>query len=208
MMISSDDILKLLLAIVLGGMVGIEREVRNKAAGFRTIILICVGATLFTIFSLRLDGTGRIAANILTGMGFIGGGVILHEAGQISGLTTAATIWVAAALGMTIGAGYYIYAGVTTAALMVVLIAFPSIEGWFTHLLDVRSYEIVVPVNTRQLEQLRALFTHSGVRVYGCKWYKQGENLISNWECGGPAEAQERVVRALVADAEVKRFRY
>ena len=104
----TEDITKLLLAVVVGGIIGAEREVRSRAAGFRTIILICVGSTLFTMISMKIGGAAnpdRIASNIITGIGFIGAGVIFHGQGHVSGITTAATIWIAAALGMSIGGG-------------------------------------------------------------------------------------------------------
>jgi putative Mg2+ transporter-C (MgtC) family protein len=208
MTISPEEVLRLLLAILVGGLIGIERELHHKAAGFRTIILICVGASLFTIFSLKLDGTGRVAANIVSGVGFIGAGVILHDAGRITGLTTASTIWLSAALGMGIGAGYYLYAGITTVILMIVLSIFPGFERWISRVRDVRSYEIVFAVNTRKLEQLEALFPQCGVGIYRRKWFKRGESIISTWDCYGPAAAQERLVKELVADAEVKEFHY
>jgi len=106
----SEEILKLAIAVVVGGLIGTEREIQDKAAGFRTLILICVGVTLFTIFSLHIDpanSPSRIAANIVTGIGFLGAGAIMREGGCIAGLTTAALIWLVAALGMGIGAGEY-----------------------------------------------------------------------------------------------------
>ncbi len=105
-------VLKLLLAAFLGGCVGIEREMRDKPAGLRTNILICVGSTLFVLISIRLaqltggDQT-RIAAQIITGIGFLGAGAVLHSHGFVLGLTTAATIWVVAGIGMALGAGLY-----------------------------------------------------------------------------------------------------
>ena len=103
--------IKLLLSVLVGGIVGAEREYRDKAAGFRTILLITLGATLFTIISEELAGSandpGRVAAGIVAGVGFLGGGVIFKHHGNVSGITTAATVWVAAALGMGIGAGEY-----------------------------------------------------------------------------------------------------
>src|SRR5574339_1054536 len=107
-----ENLIKLGMAIVVGGIVGAEREFRDKAAGFRTIILITVGSALFTIFSASLDPgftRTRIAANIVTGIGFLGAGAIVREHGRIGGLTTAATIWLSAALGMGIGAGELIF---------------------------------------------------------------------------------------------------
>ena len=119
------DILgRLLLAVLLGGAVGLERETRGKAAGLRTNILICVGATLFTILSIHMAGPNgdpaRIAAQIVTGVGFLGAGTILHDRGAITGLTSAATIWLVAAIGVALGAGAVFEA--TGATLLVVLV--------------------------------------------------------------------------------------
>src|ERR1051326_9331173 len=91
-----EDIYKLLLAVLLGSVVGAEREYRTKSAGFRTLVLVCVGSTLFTIFSLRIGGLNngdRIAANIITGIGFLGAGAIFRSQSGGSGITTATTIW-------------------------------------------------------------------------------------------------------------------
>ena len=91
MFFAPEDLLKILLAVVVGGAIGIEREFRDKAAGFRTLIFICLGATLFTMFSLNLAGDKdptRIASAIVSGVGFLGAGVILREGGRVIGLTT------------------------------------------------------------------------------------------------------------------------
>ena len=131
MTIIPDDLLKLVLALLVGGLIGIERELHHKTAGFRTIILICTGATLFTMFSLKIDGTGRVAANIVSGVGFIGAGVILHDATRITGLTTASTVWLSAALGMGIGSGEYVL--MVTAAMLVLVVLCSSLTssgGW------------------------------------------------------------------------------
>ena len=103
-----EDFIQLLLAILIGGLIGAEREYRDKAAGFRTTMLICVGATIFTNFSVKLGGGMEptwIAASIVTGMGFLGAVAILRGSGHVTGLTAASPIWLAAALGMGIGGG-------------------------------------------------------------------------------------------------------
>ena len=104
-----DILIKLAAAVLVGGLIGAEREFRDKAAGFRTIIFIALGSTLFTVFSSLLAGQendpARIAANIVTGIGFLGAGAIMRDGGRVAGLTTAATIWLTAALGMGIGSG-------------------------------------------------------------------------------------------------------
>src|SRR4029450_4920686 len=118
-------LVQLVLAVILGGAVGIERELRGKPAGLRTNILICVGATLFTVLSYRLsDGRGdpgRVAAQILTGVGFIGAGTILHTRGAVTGLTSAATIWGVTAIGVAGGTRAYVEALGATALGMLVL---------------------------------------------------------------------------------------
>ncbi len=134
MNIMLEDIIKLLLAVVIGGLLGAEREYHEKAAGLRTIICICVGATLFTIFSTRLgtsEDPTRIAAGIVTGIGFLGAGVIIRQEGHIRGLTSAATIWIAAALGMGIGGGFYYLSVIAAIIIVIVLLFFRQIENWF-----------------------------------------------------------------------------
>jgi putative Mg2+ transporter-C (MgtC) family protein len=132
---------KLLLATLLGGAVGVERELAGKPAGLRTNILICVGAALFTQLSLDIatvgfshDGrpygdTTRITAQIVSGIGFLGAGAILHGGGSVVGLTTAATIWVVAAIGTAVGAGMYVEACSTAALIMIVLIGLRGFEN-------------------------------------------------------------------------------
>jgi len=119
--------LRLLLAAVLGGAIGYQREKAGKPAGLRTHMLISVGAALFTCVSIfGFDGTAdpsRVAAGVVTGIGFLGAGAIIFRTaeGYVTGLTTAATIWVAAGLGVAVGAGLYIASAVTTAIILVVL---------------------------------------------------------------------------------------
>lgn len=116
--------IKIFLALVLGGALGMERQYHDKPAGFATNCLICLGAMLFTVLSeiMGLAGgdPGRIAAQIVTGVGFIGAGSILRDGNKISGLTTAAGVWLVAAIGMAIGYGEYLWASACTAAILVV----------------------------------------------------------------------------------------
>jgi putative Mg2+ transporter-C (MgtC) family protein len=133
----SDLILRLALAAGLGAAIGLERELRQKPAGLRTNILIALGAALFTIVSIELarnyaGGTpDRVAAQIVTGIGFLGGGAILRSGTNVHGMTTAATIWVNAAIGMAAGAGAYALASVATFIALAVLALLPPIEAYF-----------------------------------------------------------------------------
>ncbi len=117
-------ITKIFLALVLGGALGMERQYHDKPAGFATNCLICLGAMLFTILSLVMGvaggDPGRIAAQIVTGVGFIGAGSILRDGNKISGLTTAANVWIVAAIGMAVGYGEYLWASACAAAILVV----------------------------------------------------------------------------------------
>ena len=126
--------LRLLLAAGLGGAIGLERELRQKPAGLRTNILIALGAALFTIVSIMLAGPGgipdRLAGNVVTGVGFLGGGAILRSGKSVHGMTTAVTIWVNAAIGMAAGAGAVATASIATAITLIVLAVLPPIEAY------------------------------------------------------------------------------
>ena len=127
MAIELEMILRLLLAAALGAIIGYQRERAHKPAGLRTHILICVGATLFTITSVYGFGVAdpaRVAAGVVVGIGFIGAGAIIRrgDGGAVEGLTTAATIWVAAGIGLAAGAGLYLASAVVTILALIVLL--------------------------------------------------------------------------------------
>jgi putative Mg2+ transporter-C (MgtC) family protein len=141
------EILKLALSVLIGCILGIEREIRGKSAGFRTLALICFGATLFTIASYLLGvevNRDRIAANIITGVGFIGAGVIFRNNSSVTGITTAASIWVAAALGMMIGIGEYLLAGISVILALIILYALDFIQFWIDDRYQHRYYKITL----------------------------------------------------------------
>jgi putative Mg2+ transporter-C (MgtC) family protein len=126
------DLIPLLLAVACGFTIGLEREFKRKAAGLRTNILICLGAAIFTLISQRLagpqDSITRIAAQIVTGVGFLGAGAIIQDRGGVHGLTTAAIIWLAASIGMACGARLYYLAIISTVLAIAVLIGMAQIE--------------------------------------------------------------------------------
>jgi len=126
--------IKIFLALVLGGALGMERQYHDKPAGFATNCLICLGAMLFTVLSevMGLAGgdPGRIAAQIVTGVGFIGAGSILRDGNKISGLTTAADVWLVAAIGMAVGYGAYIWASACAVAILVVQLVLRRTLVW------------------------------------------------------------------------------
>ncbi|MGA2914752.1 MAG: MgtC/SapB family protein [Sedimentisphaerales bacterium] len=133
MAVNWPDVISLLVAAVLGGVIGLERELRGKPAGLRTNILICLGSCVFTIISTSLSGSdpGRIAAQIITGIGFLGAGAIIHSGTGTHGLTTAAGIWIVASIGMACGAKMYPLAVVAALLTLIVLLVLPPFEKKF-----------------------------------------------------------------------------
>jgi len=128
-----SDTLGIILAVVFGGAIGLERQIKGKPAGLRTNILICLGAAVFTIISERMaagqsDSITRIAAQIVTGIGFLGAGAIIRDRGGIHGLTTAATIWLVASVGMACGAKFYALAAITTLVAIIILTGLAQLE--------------------------------------------------------------------------------
>ena len=164
-----DNLFRLGLAAVLGGAIGFERELREREAGLRTHLLVCVGSALFTIISaygfhdfltsgdqvVRTDPT-RIAAQVVTGIGFLGAGAIIRQGLSIRGLTTAATLWVSAAIGMAAGAGYYPGAIIGTVITLVAL--WPLRIGAYQVMERIRPEERSIVVDLRPETKLTELF--------------------------------------------------
>jgi|YNPNPStandDraft_1061719.scaffolds.fasta_scaffold13419_1 putative Mg2+ transporter-C (MgtC) family protein len=210
MIISSEEILKLALAILVGGLIGAEREFRDKSAGFRTIIFITLGATLFTILSLHfLDNSARVAANIVTGIGFLGAGAILRgEGGKVAGLTTASTIWMVAALGMGIGRGLYLLVGITTLIILIVLWIFPVFESWLDNIHDTHNYEITLQLGSPALTTLEETIRRCGVRISHQSVWKHGDRVVYTLRALGRRCSHRQLISLLMADEEVMEFRY
>jgi len=144
--IVGSSISRLILAAILGGLIGLEREFKHRAAGLRTNMFICFGAAMFTLLSQRLAGvpsdSARIAAQIIPGIGFIGAGSILHMRGLTTGLTTAATLFVVASVGMAAGGGLYLTAMFATGLVILALFALGHLEETFNIKLLMSSYEV------------------------------------------------------------------
>ncbi|MGB2896397.1 MAG: MgtC/SapB family protein [Anaerolineales bacterium] len=202
----SEIVIKLLVAIFVGGLIGAEREFHDKAAGFRTIIFICLGSTLFTILSLELGGTSdpvRIAASIVTGIGFIGAGVILRNEGHIVGLTTASTVWIAAALGMGIGSGYFLLAGISTGLILIGLWVFPMFDRLIHKTRETRNYHIVFSRSTEKCGQLENIINQCNLRIESfTKGLRAGE-MVSRWRVYGSPQNHELLVDKLILDEDI-----
>lgn len=206
-----EDLLKVLGAAVIGAAIGMEREFRDKAAGFRTLIFICVGAALFTLFSAKLAGEKdptRVAAQIVTGVGFLGAGVILREGGRVIGLTTAAAIWITAALGMGMAGGQYVLSAAVTAVVLIVLWTFQYLERWIDNLRDIRTYEITIRNNADKFKMLENQFQNSGIKILSRRQTKKTGDMLCTWETTGTPTNHDKIVRKLLADDDVKEFHF
>src|SRR5690349_13232823 len=153
-------LLRLLMVILVGGLIGAEREYHSKNAGFRTMILICLGSFLFTTFSIHISGASpdRIASNIVTGIGFLGAGVIFKSDNRINGITTAAAIWAVAALGMGIADGLYLLVAVSTAIVLSALLLLTKLENLIDRVNQSHTYKIVSLYREDLLKEYEKLF--------------------------------------------------
>lgn len=145
-MVFTSTLVRLILAAILGGIIGLERQLRHKPAGLRTNMFICFGAAMFTVLSHELAGvesdSARIAAQIIPGIGFIGAGSILHSRASVSGLTTASTLFVVASVGMAAGGGLYLTACFATALILIALVVLGRLEGIYSLKTIMTTYEV------------------------------------------------------------------
>lgn len=169
-----EIIFKLALACILGALIGLERESLNRPAGLRTYTLVCVGSTLAMIVSIDIymqyyqtvnADPGRIAAQVISGIGFLGAGTIMREGASVRGLTTAAGLWVVACIGLAVGVGLYIPAVVTTILILFVLIYFIRFEQFFTGLREYKGLVIVVEDRPGQVGNIGSILGDMGVLI-------------------------------------------
>ncbi len=205
-----QDSLSLLAAMFFGAAIGIERELSDKAAGLRTNILICVGAALFTLINNRVYGLrdAHIVAQIVTGIGFLGAGAILRDGERVTGLTTAATTWVVAAVGMVVGFHDYSLAAAATVCVLVVQSVFPRLDAYIDELRQRHTFRITSDFDENDLEEIKTLFRDAGVQVLHRKLMKKGGKYYSEWYVSGPRLEQKNVVRKLLENKNVKELTY
>lgn len=171
------DMVKICISFICGACLGLEREYFSKPAGFRTMIMITIGATVFTIFSYRIspNNPDRIAANIITGIGFIGAGVIFKEGLKVGGVTTAATIWIAAAVGMAIGFGAFYLAAIVTFLVLVTLAILSRLESFMDKFHQVKIYKISYLSTSYSSQQFENQLLKLNIRF---RRYKEMKNQL------------------------------
>ncbi len=193
-----NELLLIFISVVLGILIGAEREYRNKSAGLRTFILICFGSCLFTILSVKIgvDDPDRIAANIITGIGFLGAGVIFKGDNKIDGITTATTIWATASIGMAVGSGYVYLSALGTLLVLLIL----SLLTYFEKLIDrehkIREYRITV-ADFQEVEYCEELFRKYRLNFkISTQKYSEG-SVTTAWIVTGKNAAHGHLIHAL-----------
>jgi len=201
--------------VIVGGLLGAEREYRSKSAGFRTLTIICLGATIFTILSKLIGGSStpdRIASNVVVGIGFVGAGVIFKgESSQnrISGITTAAMIWVTAALGMGIGAGYKLISVIACLLVLVVIVVFALLEGWIDRMNQIRYYKIVCDFENETLHRFEELFKTHHLKFKRSRQSKSSADIITGeWVVQGTEQDHRHCIHEILRNTKVQAFEF
>jgi putative Mg2+ transporter-C (MgtC) family protein len=206
-----DLLIKLIMAVLLGGAIGLQREIAGKPAGLRTNILICMGAAMLMDLSIRLSvgpsgervgDPARLAAQVITGVGFLGAGTILHARGTVIGLTSAATIWMVTALGLTVGAGHYVEAVGAGVLVAFVLSGLGRLEPYIRRV----RRTVGATVRTRPgfaIEELARILHAHGIRIERSKIYDHPEDRTFELRLAGPARQYEIATSALLERTDV-----
>jgi putative Mg2+ transporter-C (MgtC) family protein len=193
-MIWYEVILRLILAIIVGGLIGYEREYKNRPAGFRTHILVCLGATVISMIqlysiqettnmiiqypvlasALKAD-IGRLGAQVITGVGFLGAGTIMHDKGSVKGLTTAASLWVVACIGLGVGLGYYFLTVASTIAVFLILVTLKQVEVRFFQKAKVEKFEVQYINKVELVTHMEEYFSSKNIKVQNIEFELEEE---------------------------------
>jgi putative Mg2+ transporter-C (MgtC) family protein len=208
MVVVDGAIGRLLMACLLGALVGLEREVKRKSAGVRTNLLICMGSAFFTLLSAVLAGDanpdkGRVASNIVQGIGFLGAGLILHNRSRVSGLTSAASVFVVASIGMACGAG--LYAAAAVAAIIVILAL--ELVGFLERRANIKIYPLIYEARGRDqnsmMESILGAMDKAGERLTGVERDNIGELQRLSFPLTATKKQHERVRGRLLGDPAI-----
>jgi len=202
-----EHIIQILASLAAGAILGLEREYHSKPAGFRTMILICVSSCLFSILSTTMPSGDRIASNIITGIGFIGAGVVFKEGATVRGITSAAIIWMAAAIGMCIGFQHYLLAAFVVFLVLLVMIALFKFEKVFDTLYQRKVYEIHFISVDYSIEALEKEM--KGLEIHFVRNRIGKQNNVVNVEYNvvvSPQKNREKIDNFLINNTHIKGF--
>lgn len=206
--VGTEDLVSMLVSLLCGGIIGFEREYRNKAAGFRTIILITLGSTIFTIVSRHGAGADdRISANIITGIGFIGAGVIFKDQFSVRGLTTAAVIWTSAAIGMTTGIGYHALAFLFTLITLGILLMMSRVERFIGKLQRQKMLSVTFRnAEFSQIQELEDRLNSDDLVIERLRVSKDHDTLTVVWQVSGKKQFLLQLNETLAAIPDIISF--
>lgn len=198
----AGDMEKLLLAALLGGLIGLEREAKHRPAGLRTNLFICVGAAMFTLLSRQLAGVPsdytRIAAQIIPGIGFIGAGSIIHARGDlVTGITSASTLFVVASVGMAVGGGLYMTAIFATVLILAVLLLLGFLERFTNLKVMLFAYEVTGPSAEETRALVNAVLEPQHFMMQNVQIAPTPHHVRVRFDCEGTRKKQAQVLRCL-----------
>lgn len=204
-----NELLLIFISVFLGLCIGAEREYRNKSAGLRTFILVCFGACLFTILSIKIgvDDPDRIAANIITGIGFLGAGVIFKGDNKIDGITTATTIWATASIGMAVGSGYVYLSLLGTVLVLLILSSLTYFQTYIDHTHKIREYKIAVS-NIESLDYCEELFKTNHLKFVVVKQQFSKGSSSTTWLLTGKNNHHENLIQQMMNDEKIDSFQF
>jgi len=209
MTFDTEILIRFLLALLWGGLVGAEREYHGKAAGFRTTIMISFGACFFTLMSTAIgapNNADRIASNVVTGIGFLGAGVIFRGENRVNGITTAATIWAVAAVGMGIGAGYYLAAGCASIMILFILAVLPFFQKKIDYFNQSKTFYIKCPTSANGFMLCENMMKVHKLKFKIIKRVKDGDYMFLTWQIQGPSVKMDMFVNSIIDTSFIEHF--
>jgi len=208
--INYEYALRILISFAVGSIIGFEREYRSKAAGLRTMIMICLGSTIFTIVSLIIDphSKDRIASTIVTGVGFLGAGIIFKDGLSVTGLTTASTVWIASALGMAIGVGEYFVAFFSSVVVLIVLSLMEKLQLVIEQLHQVRSYKISIKTTNAFIPSMEGELKKRKIEFRRKRDLKEQNSYLLLYDISGNEKKLDGFNDYLKYNPEVEWFQY
>lgn len=204
-----NELMLIFISVIIGLIIGAEREYQNKSAGLRTFILVSFGSCIFTILSIEIgiENPDRLAANIITGIGFLGAGVIFKDDNKIGGITTATTIWATASLGMAVGSGH-IYLGLLgTVLVMSILRVLMYLQEFIDNHNKIREYRIVTN-NQEDFEYCKSLFDEYKLKYILTKQQSSQDNLATTWRLTGNNKNHEALIYNLMNNKRISAYQF
>ena len=204
----NEDLIKILASMIAGSIIGAEREYKSKNAGFRTITLITIGATLYTLLSKEIAGGKdfHVVGNIVVGVGFLGAGAIFKDGSNVSGLTTAATIWISAAIGMAIGAGEYSFALMTLITVLIILLGFSGIQSIIDNRNAEKYYKISIKNHSDAYVFIKNITKECQLKSRQVNVSKVDEKLRYTFKVSGSVDKHAQFVSLLSSCDEIIAF--